>query len=313
MSALQSATVPTFYFIGVQTGKSSIMTVFPKWAEALGLQAEMKGIDLPLHAPAEDYRRVAQFLKDDALSLGALVTTHKLDMFKACKDIFDYVDPFGERLEEVSCLSKKDGKFCAHAKDPISSGLALEAFVPANFWKEKGGEVLLLGAGGSSLAMSMYFAQEKFGDNVPKRITIANRSEPRLLSAKEALQGLNDKIEFRFIHKPTPDGNDELIAALPPCSLVVNATGLGKDAPGSPTTDSVSYSNNSLVWEINYRGDLLFMRQAQAQQEAKGLHVEDGWEYFIHGWTQVIAEVFNVDISTEMLKNLSDIAGGNRR
>ena len=313
MSTLQAAKAPTFYFIGVQTGKSSIMTVFPKWAETLGLKAEMKGIDLPLHAPAEDYRAVARFLKDDPLSLGALVTTHKLDMFKACRDLFDYIDPFGERLEEVSCLSKRDGKFRAHAKDPISSGLALEAFVPANFWKEKGGEVLLLGAGGSSLAMSMYFAQEKFGDNVPKRITIANRSEPRLLSAKEALQGLNDKIELRYIHKPTPDGNDEQVAALPPYSLVVNATGLGKDAPGSPTTDAVSYSANSLVWEINYRGDLLFMRQAQAQQEAKGLHVEDGWEYFIHGWTQVIAEVFDIEINAEMLKTLSDIAGGNRR
>jgi shikimate 5-dehydrogenase len=273
----------------------------------------MKGIDLPLHAPTEDYREVAQFLKDDPLSLGALVTTHKLDMFKACCDIFDYIDPFGQRLEEVSCLSKRDGKFRAHAKDPITSGLALEAFVPANFWKEKGGEVLLLGAGGSSLAMSMYFAQEKFGDNVPKRITIANRSEPRLASAKESLEGLNDKIQMRYIHKPTPDGNDQLVAELPPYSLVVNATGLGKDAPGSPTTDAVSYPPNSLVWEINYRGDLLFMRQAQAQQEAKHLHIEDGWEYFIHGWTQVIAEVFDIVIDNETLKELSDIAGGNRK
>jgi len=313
MSTLQAAKVPTFYFVGVQTGKSSIMTVFPKWAKALGLQADMKGIDLALHAPVDDYRRVAQFLKDDPLSLGALVTTHKLDMFKACRDIFDYIDPFGERLEEVSCLSKRDGIFRSHAKDPITSGLALEAFVPRNFWKENGGEVLLLGAGGSSLAMSMYFAQEKFGDNVPKRITIANRSEPRLVSAKASLEGISDKIAFRYIHNPTPDGNDRLIAGLPPCSLVVNATGLGKDAPGSPTTDAVVYSTNSLVWEINYRGDLLFMRQAQAQQEAKKLHVEDGWEYFIHGWTQVIAEVFDIVIDNETLKELSYIAGGNKK
>ena len=28
---------PTFYFIGVTTGKSSIMKVFPEWAEFLGL------------------------------------------------------------------------------------------------------------------------------------------------------------------------------------------------------------------------------------------------------------------------------------
>jgi shikimate 5-dehydrogenase len=308
MQIPEPAKAPAIYFIGVTTGQSSIMKVFPKWAEALGLQSEIKGIDLPPHAPTDDYRKVAQFLKGDALSLGALVTTHKLDMFKACQDIFDFVDPFGEKLEEVSCLSKKDGQFRAHAKDPISSGLALEGFVPANFWKEKGGEVLLLGAGGSSLAMSIYFAQEKFGGNMPKRITIANRSEPRLASAKEALRGLDEHIEFRFIHSPTSADNDRLVAELPPCSLIVNATGLGKDAPGSPTTDSVSYPRDSLVWEINYRGDLLFMRQAQAQQKEKNLHVEDGWLYFIHGWTQVIAEIFHIEINSATLQNLSDIA-----
>jgi shikimate 5-dehydrogenase len=312
MQILKPARTPTIYFVGVTTDQPSIMKVFPKWANALGLQADIKGVNLPLHAPPDDYRKAAQFLKDDGLSLGGLVTTQKLDMFKTCRDIFDFIDPFGEKLEEVSCLSKRDGKFCAHAKDPITSGLALEAFVPANFWKEKGGEVLLLGAGGSSLAMSMYFAQEKFGDNVPKQITIANRSEARLVSAKETLQGLSGKIKFRFVHNPTPDGNDRLIAELPPCSLIVNATGLGKDAPGSPTTDSVSYPKNSLVWEINYRGDLLFMRQAQAQQEEKNLHVEDGWMYFIHGWTQVIAEVFHIEIDSKTLEKLSDIARTNR-
>jgi len=302
-----------FYFIGVNTKQSSIMKIFPKWAEVLGLQAEINGIDLPLHAPVDEYRKAVQFLKDDPLSLGALVTTHKLDLFKACRDIFDYIDPFGEKLEEVSCLSKRDGKFRAHAKDPISSGLSLEVFVPDNFWKEHGGEVLLLGAGGSSLAMSVYFAQEKFAGNAPKRITIANRSEPRLISAKKALQGLNDRIEFRYVHTPSPSDNDLQIAALPPYSLIVNATGLGKDVPGSPTTDLVCYPENSLVWEINYRGDLLFMRQAMAQKQAKNLHVEDGWDYFIHGWTQVIKEVFNIELDFDTLEKLSAIAQGKRR
>jgi shikimate 5-dehydrogenase len=240
MSVLQAAKVPTFYFVGVTTGKSSIMKVFPKWAEALGLDAVMKGIDLTLHAPAEDYRRTTEFLKNDPLSLGALVTTHKLDLYKASRDLFDYVDPFAEKLEEVSSLSKLDGKFRAHAKDPISSGLALEAFVPKNFWADHGGEVLLLGAGGSSLAMSLYFSQEKFASNAPRRITIANRSTPRLESAKAALADASSKIDFRFIHGPAPADNDKLIAELPPYSLIVNATGLGKDAPGSPTTDAVS-------------------------------------------------------------------------
>ncbi|MDR2163618.1 MAG: shikimate dehydrogenase [Clostridiales Family XIII bacterium] len=303
------ATKPTLYFIGVTTTKSSIMKVFPKWAEALGLgDVEIKGIDLPLHAPAEDYRRVTQFLKDDPLSEGALVTTHKLDLFSACRDMFDYIDPFAEKLEEVSSLSKGGGEFRAHAKDPISSGLAIESFVPANYFKEHGGEVLLLGAGGSSLAMSIYFGQEKWGDNVPKAITIANRSVPRLESAKQILAGLNPKIDMRFVHGPVPTDNDRLVSFLPPYSLIVNATGLGKDAPGSPTTDSVDYPMHSLVWEINYRGDLIFKEQAERQAGAKDLRVEDGWNYFIHGWTQVIAEVFHVEIKGKRLEELSAIA-----
>jgi shikimate 5-dehydrogenase len=306
MSILNPVGVPTFYFIGVSTGQSSIMRVFPKWARILGLDAIMKGIDLPLHAPAEDYRKVAEFLKRDPLSLGALVTTHKLDLYRACRDLFDFVDPYAEALAEVSSLSKRGGKFCAHAKDPISSGLALESFVPRDFWT-RGGEALLLGAGGSSLAMSLYFSQAK-AESAPKKITIANRSRPRLDSARETLDKLRSKIDFRLAHSPTPADNDALVAALPPCSLIVNATGLGKDAPGSPTTDAVSYPRDSLAWEINYRGDLIFMRQALAQAEAKNLRVEDGWSYFIHGWTQVIAEVFNIKFDASLLEELSRAA-----
>jgi shikimate 5-dehydrogenase len=156
--------------------------------------------------------------------------------------------------------------------------------------------------------MSLYFSREEFESNCPKRITLANRSTPRLESAKAILADVSRRIEFRFIHGPSPKDNDALVAMLPEYSLVVNATGLGKDAPGSPTTDAVSYPKNSLVWEINYRGDLIFMYQAQAQAEARNLHVEDGWRYFIYGWTQVIEEVFNIRIDGPTLDKLSKIA-----
>ncbi|GHU63328.1 hypothetical protein AGMMS49983_06530 [Clostridia bacterium] len=311
MFDFKPAEKPTLYFIGVTTTKSSIMTVFPKWAEELGLEGvAIQGIDLPLHAPAEDYRRVTRFLKDDPLSLGALVTTHKLDLYKACMDLFDEADSYAEKLEEVSSLSKKDGKFCAHAKDPISSGLALESFVPKGFFREHGGQALLLGAGGSSLAMSVYFGDGKKGDDVPKVITIANRSIPRLETAKETLRGLDPQIEIRYQHNPSPADNDKTLFGLPPYSLIVNATGLGKDAPGSPITSAAVFPEHSLVWEINYRGDLLFKDQAEAQAEARDLTVEGGWIYFIHGWTQVIAEVFHITIDGPILDRLSDIAKG---
>ncbi|MDD3140879.1 MAG: shikimate dehydrogenase, partial [Lachnospiraceae bacterium] len=165
-----------------------------------------------------------------------------------------------------------------------------------------------LGAGGSTLAMSVYFSQEKFGDNVPKKIIIANRSLPRLESAKKILDGINPKITFEYALNSSPADNDKTLASLKPHSLIINATGLGKDGPGSPLTDSCSFPSDSLVWEINYRGDLLFKEQAEKQKLEKNLHVEDGWIYFIHGWTQVIAEVFHIEIEGEILKRLSEIA-----
>ena len=269
MNVYHKAKKPTFYFIGVTTEQSSIMRVFPKWAELLGLDAQIKGIDFQPHSPAEQYREAVEFLKNDPLSLGALVTTHKLDLYRACKDQFDEIDPFATMLGEVSSLSKKDGKFCAHAKDPISSGLALEHFVRRNYWSEYDGDVLLLGAGGSSLAMTVYLSQEKFGDNVPNHIIIANRSQPRLDSAREVLKNINPAVKLDFVLSPTPADNDALLSTLKKHSLIVNATGLGKDAPVSPLTDRAVFPEDSLVWEINYRGDLLFKKQADQQAESR--------------------------------------------
>lgn len=309
MNKYVPATEPTFYFIGVTTGSSSIMRVFPRWAEALGIPSAIKGIDLPLHAPAADYREAVDFLKHDPLSLGALVTTHKIDIYNACKDMFDYTDPYAEALHEVSCFSKRDGVFRAHAKDPISSGLALQNFVPKGFWETFGGSVLLLGAGGSSLSMCFYLTDPSHGGDVPRRIILANRSQPRLDSAKRLLDGrTGDKTEMVYLLNPTPEDNDRTLASLEPHSLIVNATGLGKDAPGSPITDAGQFPPDSLVWEINYRGDLRFLAQAEAQRAARNLHVENGWIYFIHGWTQVMEEVFDLQLQ-DKIPMLSDIAG----
>ena len=64
----------------------------------------------------------------------------------------------------------------------------------------------------------------------------------------------------------------------------------------------------ALAWDFNYRGDLRFLAQARAQQQARRLTVEDGWIYFVHGWSQVVAEVFHLEIGPEQIKELSRIA-----
>ena len=125
---------------------------------------------------------------------------------------------------------------------------------------------------------------------------------------------VNPGIEMEYHHCPEPELNDRVVNDLRPGSLVVNATGLGKDAPGSPITDAARFPEGGLAWDFNYRGDLVFLGQAGTQQAERALHVEDGWVYFIHGWTRVIAEVFDIDIPTSgpRFDELSRIAAGVR-
>lgn len=295
---LPEATAPTFYFVGVTTGQSSIMRVFPAWAEHLGISPVIVGIDCKRHDDPEVYRNIVASLKSDPLSLGALVTTHKIDLLAACRDLFDELDHHAALMGEVSALSKRDGQLWGHAKDPITSGLSLEAFLPDRFWRETGAEVFCIGAGGSSVAFTSYLMENCPPGNRPARIVVSNRSLPRLQEMEKIHSAINPGLTVEYRHCPRPEDNDALMATLTPASLVINATGLGKDAPGSPLTDAAVFPENGIAWDFNYRGDLVFLDQARAQQHARHLQIEDGWVYFVHGWIRVIAEVFHIDVPT---------------
>jgi shikimate 5-dehydrogenase len=303
------------YFIGVTTHQSSIMKVFPRWAEFLGLgDVAIQGMNFRWHDEPENYRKAVDFLRQDPLSLGALVTTHKLDLLRACRDQFDRLDEFAELMGEISSISKHDGCLVGHAKDPITSGLALEAFLPPRHWERTGAEALVLGAGGSAVAVTWYMLQKLHGANRPVRLIVTNRSTPRLEEIRHFHERIGADLPIEYHHTPTPDLTDRLMAGLKAGSLVVNATGLGKDAPGSPLTDAAPWPQDGLAWDFNYRGDLVFLHQARSRQQAKNLQIEDGWIYFIHGWTRVIAEVFHIDIPTSgpQFDELARIAAGTR-
>jgi shikimate 5-dehydrogenase len=290
------------------------MKVFPLWAEYLGERdAEIKGIDFPLHAEPAAYRQAVEFIKNDPLSAGALVTTHKIDLFISCRDIFDEIDPFAQLMGETSCISKAGGGLVCHAKDPISSGLALESFLPLNHWATTGAEVFVMGAGGSAIAITWYLTLSdavRETANRPSRIIVSDRSQPPLTEIRRihAESGVDIPVEYVLVPKQIE--NDAILNRLKPGSLVVNATGLGKDSPGSPITQAGQFPERGIVWELNYRGELVFLDQARAQEAERHLQIEDGWTYFIHGWTRVIAEVFhiNIPVSGPAFDHLSELA-----
>lgn len=293
----EPARKPTFYFIGVTTGQSSIMTVFPLWARHLGLgDVEMKGIDLALNDRPERYREVVSFLKQDPLSLGALVTTHKLDLFAAARDLFDETDPYADLMAETSCISKRDGRLICHAKDPISSGLAIGGFLPDRHFARTGAAVFSMGGGGAAIAITSHLMDPRRGDDRPSHIIVSDNSQDRLDHIRDIHARLKPDLAVEYVVVREAEDNDRLLNGLAPQSLVVNATGMGKDRPGSPLSGSGTFPAQGIAWDLNYRGDLVFLDQARSQSTPLDLRIEDGWTYFIHGWTRVIAEVFNIEI-----------------
>ncbi len=310
----EKAERPTMYFIGVTTAKSAIMKIFPKWMQHLGVEAEIKGIDFVQHDKPESYRKAVDFIKNDPLSAGALVTTHKIDVLEACRDLFDRLDYYAELTGEISSISKNGGMLWGHAKDPITSGLALEAMLRENYWQDTGAEMLIIGAGGSSIALSVYLLETKRKKNRPAKLYITNRSEQRLTEIKRIHGRMATNVPVEYILTPKPEDNDAVMERLVPYSVVANATGLGKDAPGSPISDRAVFPEHGVAWDFNYRGNLLFLAQAARQKETRNLRVEDGWVYFIHGWTQVIAEVFHkaIPATGPEFEKLADIASAFR-
>jgi shikimate 5-dehydrogenase len=122
------------------------------------------------------------------------------------------------------------------------------------------------------------------------------------------VSGLSTDIQVEYIQNTDTVKNDALMESMKPYSIIINATGMGKDTPGSPITWNGKFPQNAIAWEFNYRGELDFMHQALAQVETRGVKVEDGWVYFLYGWTHVVAQVLHFDLTPELFDRLAKSA-----
>ena len=227
--------------------------------------------------------------------------------------MFDYADPYAQICGEVSSISKRGGRLEGHAKDPISSGLSLDAIVGEGYFARTGGEVLCFGAGGSAVATLLHLMNKKRSGDRPRRFVMVNRSPERLIRARKMVESQKTDIQVEYVCNQDPLKNDAIMTAMPPGSIVINATGMGKDTPGSPITAVGLFPLNGIAWEFNYRGELDFMHQALAQEASRNLLVEDGWLYFVHGWTQVIAQVLHIDLDKPLFERLKAVAESIRK
>lgn len=279
----------TMLFIGVTTGKSFVNGVFPEWASAINSNCRLLGIDLELNSEPHVYRSILNQIKKNPNLRGALVTTHKTRIFEFAYDLFEKIDPDSDALKETGVVYKRNNVTLSGATDPEAQQEVLKRIIPENHWENSKGHCLILGAGGAGVALGHLMLNMKNG---PEKIIITDTSEDRVRLVNEIFPySTNHRIKVVKIADKLE--TDLLISHLPNCSLIANATGLGKDRPGSPISSNTLFPRNSIVWEFNYRGDLLFLEQAKFQINERGVRIEDGWRYFIFGWFFVMSKIFN--------------------
>jgi shikimate dehydrogenase len=288
------------FFIGVSTDSSSIMRLFPIWSEVLRLDATIEGRDLPIGGDPAVYRDAVQEIRDNVDVKGALVTTHKVDVFRHANEMFAELDDNARLCHEVSCVSKRGAHLVGHAKDPITSGKSMQRIfdIPPS-------HVLCLGAGGAGTAISVSLLRHH---QPPDRMVVVDKDPERIERLRPVLDQLHHDRQIFYKVTGSSEENDALLKEMPEGSFVVNATGMGKDTPGSPLTPSAVFPERAVVWELNYRGGLDFLRQAEAQAQRRGLRTHDGWNYFVYGWSEVIAEVFHFDLTEELFEELRSAA-----
>lgn len=303
-----SQPAPVMEFIGVSTRRSGVRELFPLWVAELGIpEVHLVGRDLPLDAEPARYREAVERIASIDSARGALVTSHKVGLFDAARDLFHEFDPYAGLTREVSCISKRDGRLIGHAKDPVTAARTLRTMLGDQYFATTGGHVLCLGAGGAGLAIVVHLLERT---DRPERVIVTDVRAERLAEIRAVVDRL-DTGTVAVDCVPAVSG-DSCLVELPSSSLVVNATGMGKDRAGSPLNDRAWFPRDAVVWDLNYRGKLEFLRQARRQRRERALRIEDGWLYFIHGWSEHIAEVFDIDLTPESFERLRNIADQRR-
>ncbi|MFF5079986.1 shikimate dehydrogenase family protein [Actinoplanes sp. NPDC000266] len=288
----------TVWFVGVTTGQSLINKTFPLWMKDLGHDVRLVGHDLPLDAPAARYRALLTALRADGDALGAVITSHKVAVVREAGDLIDTLDPLAVECGEVSALRRDGGKLAGFARDPLSIGRVVD-----EIWPE-GDHVLCLGAGGSAIALGRHLLSRP---SPPAGLIFTDRDEAAARHLRNVLDPWAERRRVRLDVHIGPGPWDPLVTT---ATLVVNATGLGKDRPGSPLSPTAGFPAGAVVWDLNYRGDLALLRQARTRPDVTA---HDGWSLFCHGWAAALGPILDLPNEPATAHRFTELAASLHR
>ncbi|TDD65272.1 hypothetical protein E1262_25750 [Jiangella aurantiaca] len=295
-------------FLGVTTAGSRSHDVFPGWSDALGRPDwTLRGTDLPLTAPDAAYAELVAAVAANPRVAGAVVTSHKLRLHRAGAALFRRADVLAGLTHEVNTLVRIRDGVDAHARDPLALAAVLRGFDEAGR-----ADVVVYGAGGAGTALLLALTLDVEAtlaagrpvpaEGGPRTVTVLDTDDGALAALQATAERggvLDDRL--RLLDAPGP-------APLPDGALVVNATGLGKDRPGSPLPSGTVLPPAATAWDFNYRGDLTFLSDARAQ----GATAVDGWDYFVAGWGAALTAIAGVPLTDDLLAGLAAAAAAHR-
>jgi shikimate 5-dehydrogenase len=270
------------YFLGVRTDGSASHKAFPAWMKAIDWSATLIGVDIPLNSDCVRYSKFLDRMRNDPHCAGAQVTSHKVRVFECLADDLDNVDNDARSLGEVGAISVSGGTLTGFSPDMMALSRELTHFLIPDGLRRYPREVVILGGGGAGRAVALTSA--RFGGDIVPKITITESdSEIEADLKTRLLASLTSAGRARLEIRPGAE-NDEIVSNAPAGSLIVNATGRGKDTVGSPVSAKAVFPVQSIACDLNYRGDLHFLRQALAQRHSSGVRAVDGWDYFLRNW-----------------------------
>lgn len=290
---------PLVLFVGISTGGSLAHAVFDAWAAALDQPWTLRGVDLPPDTPPDTYLHLLAAMRHNPRVRGAVITAHKLRLYRACAGNLTSRDRLVDLAREINTLVTDDitsEGAAGYANDARSLTAILGSFA--------GRRIVCLGAGGAATALllALHLDVDSGAPRPdPPRMVFADIDATALADLRAVANRIGARPELVHLSGPA----DDLVAG---ATHVVNATGLGKDQPGSPVTDRAPLGPGTVAWDLNYRGDLTFLRQAAA----RGASIMDGWEYFVAGWAGALTTIAGVPLRPHVLSALATAAAPHR-
>lgn len=294
------AASPRVVFIGASASLSHVNRHFEAWARMVGLRANLVAMDLqPDRQPCE-YEEIIRNLHSSREVVGGVITNHKVALYQAFQQRRWQVTAAAASLEVVSCFRVVADGFEGDAEEPRAIERAVRE-IARSALSDPFSELVVFGGGGAGRAIA-YTASLMPAELGLKRITITDTRMSRIKDVCRLSREWDADVTVTLAAERGV--NDAVLARARPRSLVVNATGLGKDLGGSPLSPSCTFPERSIAWDLNYRGDLEFLRQARRQTSARGVRPMDGFTLFVAGWMEALSYIARIAPGDHLFQKL---------